>query len=82
MKSRSLTEDHFFCPAASQRCIWRVFRCTEPMVSDNQASSSAVGATSCKTVRCFDRVVFRKLLDGVDLVRAVANIDEDTDFFR
>ena len=64
------------------RCIRRAFRCTEPMVSDNQAFSSAVGATSCKTARLFDHAVFRNILDGVDLVRAVANTDGDSDFFE
>ena len=62
--------------------IRRAFRCTEPMVSDNQAFRSAVGATSCETARLFDRAVFRNILDGVDLVRAVANTDGDSDFFE
>ena len=55
------------CLAARKRRIWRAFRCTEPMVSDNQAPSSAVGATSCKTVRLFDHVVFRKLWTALTL---------------
>ena len=48
LRSRGPAEDRCLCPAARIACLWKAFRCTEPMVSDRQASSSAVGATSCK----------------------------------
>ena len=36
----------------------------------------------CKTARLFDHAVFRNTLDGVDLVRAVANTVGDSGFFE
>ena len=54
------SRDGSFCPAKGNMCIGKAFCCTKPMVSDNQAAGSAVGAALPPNARLFERAFVRE----------------------